>query len=305
MRAVLEKRGAIFFSEIVRAVGGLSDRDARRALAPGLVGRGDERHARAAPEPCGRGERADTSGTRRDADERGVSACCIARRSARRPPRRCPVPRGAGRCGKRVSESPRSDTERRAALARALLERYGVLTREAVHAEGIEGGFSAVYDVLKAMEDGGARAPRLLPRRGAGRRSSRSRGPTIACAPCANRATAPRTMVLAATDPANPYGATLPWPTRARGDGDDEARRPQRAAGALVDPARWGARRVAGARGGFATDVPPRGGGVADAVARRRSRGRSRGSSSQGRGGRFYSRRSTGKRRRRAGWRGR
>ena len=48
-----------------------------------------------------------------------------------------------------------SETERRAALARSLLERHGVLTREAVAAEGIAGGFSAVYDVLKAMEDAG------------------------------------------------------------------------------------------------------------------------------------------------------
>src|SRR6185436_6070469 len=48
-----------------------------------------------------------------------------------------------------------TETERRAALTRVLLERHGVLTREAVHAEGIAGGFSAVYDVLRAMEDAG------------------------------------------------------------------------------------------------------------------------------------------------------
>src|SRR5439155_15149131 len=114
--------------------------------------------------------------------------------------------------------------------------RYGVLAREAVHAEGIEGGFSAVYDVLKAMEDGGrVRRGYFLAGRGATQfalpgaddRLRSLRAPSDA----------PRTFLLAATDPANPYGATLPWPASGNGNGDgesDETRRPQRAAGALV-----------------------------------------------------------------------
>jgi ATP-dependent Lhr-like helicase len=128
-------------------------------------------------------------------------------------------------------------TEKSAALARVLLDRYGVLTREATHAEGIAGGFSAVYDVLKAMEDS-ARIRRgyFVAERGATQfalpgaddrlRSMRS-GDEV-----------PRVLVLAATDPANPYGATLPWPAReARvqgADASEEKRRPQRAAGARV-----------------------------------------------------------------------
>ena len=48
-----------------------------------------------------------------------------------------------------------SNTEASHALALQLLNRYGVLTREAVAAENIPGGFSAVYDVLKALEEGG------------------------------------------------------------------------------------------------------------------------------------------------------
>jgi ATP-dependent Lhr-like helicase len=48
-----------------------------------------------------------------------------------------------------------TSTERATALAHTLLDRYGVLTREAVHAEGVAGGFSSVYPVLKALEDQG------------------------------------------------------------------------------------------------------------------------------------------------------
>jgi ATP-dependent helicase Lhr and Lhr-like helicase len=146
-------------------------------------------------------------------------------------------------------------TERAAALAQVLLARYGVVTREAVHAEGIAGGFSAVYGVLKAMEEAG-RARRgyfvaglgatqfALP--GAEERLRALREPARDLAqtalPAATRSLQggegnalrrppePGTAVLAATDPANPYGATLPWPERQ----GDEGARPQRSAGAQV-----------------------------------------------------------------------
>jgi ATP-dependent Lhr-like helicase len=122
-----------------------------------------------------------------------------------------------------------TETERRAALTRALLERYGVLTREAVAAEGVAGGFSSVYPVLKAMEDSGQ------VRRGyfvAGLGATQ-----FALAGAEDRLRAERetpepdtaqTLVLAATDPGNPWGAALPWPASG-----SEAR-PQRAAGAQV-----------------------------------------------------------------------
>jgi ATP-dependent Lhr-like helicase len=54
----------------------------------------------------------------------------------------------------RIRKAP-TPTEASAALAQQLLSRYGVLTREVAAAEGVLGGFSAVYDVLKAMEDAG------------------------------------------------------------------------------------------------------------------------------------------------------
>ncbi len=102
-------------------------------------------------------------------------------------------------------------TDRAHALALALLERHGVVTREAVLGEGIPGGFAAVYPVLRAMEESGkirrgyfveglGAAQFALP--GAVDRLRAERipvdGPTI--------------HMLAASDPANPYGATLAWP---------------------------------------------------------------------------------------------
>jgi ATP-dependent helicase Lhr and Lhr-like helicase len=117
--------------------------------------------------------------------------------------------------------------ERRRTLAELLLERYGIVTREQVLAEGIPGGFSILYDTLGQLEtlgicrrgyfiEGLGGAQFALP--GAVERLRSQRADADA---------AP--IVLAATDPAQPYGAALPWPKR-----DDEARRPQRAAGAYV-----------------------------------------------------------------------
>jgi ATP-dependent helicase Lhr and Lhr-like helicase len=122
-------------------------------------------------------------------------------------------------------EATATPTERRTALARQLLSRYGVLTREAVDAEGIAGGFSSIYPVLKAMEERGqARRGYFLADLGATQFASPGaddRLRALAGAPIG----AP--IILAATDPANPYGACVPWPAH-------EGARPQRAAGAQV-----------------------------------------------------------------------
>jgi ATP-dependent helicase Lhr and Lhr-like helicase len=117
--------------------------------------------------------------------------------------------------------------ERRRTLAELLLERYGIVTREQVLAEGIPGGFSILYDTLGQLEtlgicrrgyfiEGLGGAQFALPGAVERLRSQRA------------DADAPP-IVLAATDPAQPYGAALPWPKR-----DDDARRPQRVAGAYV-----------------------------------------------------------------------
>jgi ATP-dependent Lhr-like helicase len=106
--------------------------------------------------------------------------------------------------------APVSATEWSTATAQQLLSRYGVLTREVAAAEGITGGFSAVYDVLKAMEDAG----RI--RRGY---FVGGVGATQFALPAAldllRALKAPpeeaESVVLSATDPANPYGTMLKW----------------------------------------------------------------------------------------------
>ncbi len=122
-----------------------------------------------------------------------------------------------------------SATARAHTLALLLLDRYGVVTREAVNAEGLAGGFSAVYPVLKALEDGG-RVRRGYFVEGLG-------GAQFALPGAVERLRAhreppeePRTLVLAATDPANPYGAALSFPRRE----GDERRALSRSAGARV-----------------------------------------------------------------------
>ncbi len=124
-------------------------------------------------------------------------------------------------------------TRRALAAADTLLDRYGLVTRGSVSAERVVGGFAAVYPVLKAAEESG-RARRgyfvdglgaaqfALP--GAVDRLRAQAGP---------RETAPA-LVLAATDPANPYGAALPWPQAPAPAGGGRGHQPARKAGALV-----------------------------------------------------------------------
>ena len=138
-------------------------------------------------------------------------------------------PRAAGRwslVADLVGEE-RTPTERGHAVATALLERHGVVTREGAAAEGIVGGYASVYPVLRAMEESGrARRGYFVAGLGAAQ---------FALPGAVDRLRAVRddegtVRVLAATDPAQPYGAALAWP---RPDGDE--RLPlQRAAGAYV-----------------------------------------------------------------------
>ena len=97
------------------------------------------------------------------------------------------------------------------ALAMQLLERYGVLTREAVHAEEIPGGFAAVYEILKTLEDRG-RVRRGYFVAGLGATQFALPGADERLRAVRHTTEESRTVILAATDPANPYGATLPWP---------------------------------------------------------------------------------------------
>jgi ATP-dependent Lhr-like helicase len=105
-------------------------------------------------------------------------------------------------------------TEWSTATAQQLLTRYGVLTREVAGAEGIEGGFSAVYDVLKAMEDAG-RIRRGYFVANVGAMQFALPAALELLRSFKDPADAPDTVVLAATDPANPYGTMLKWPALA------------------------------------------------------------------------------------------
>jgi ATP-dependent helicase Lhr and Lhr-like helicase len=130
--------------------------------------------------------------------------------------------------------------ERRRALAELLLERYGVLTREQVLAEGVKGGFAMLYDTLSNLEtlgvcrrgyfvEGMGGAQFALPGAVERLRSARSASGSSRVDTGGASSEVARTLVLAAADPAQPYGAALSWPKR---EGLD--RRPARVAGAYV-----------------------------------------------------------------------
>jgi ATP-dependent helicase Lhr and Lhr-like helicase len=141
--------------------------------------------------------------------------------------------------GGRWSATPARDgdvTRRALASADVLLDRYGLVTRGSVATERVSGGFAAVYPVLKAAEESGrARRgyfvdglgaaqfalPGAVDRLRAEARPADSRDPSPA-------------LVLAATDPANPYGAALPWPVAPPSDDGRRGHQAARKAGALV-----------------------------------------------------------------------
>jgi ATP-dependent helicase Lhr and Lhr-like helicase len=223
------------------------------------------------------GSSATASGTRSNGSSRWASPA-VARpgrisgiSGRRRGPGRLAMPSRAGppTVSGRWFLLPGRDTDptRRAhALAETLLDRYGVLTRGAVAAERVPGGFAAVYPVLRALEETGrcrrgyfveglGAAQFALPgavdrmrtmRAGASGESPRGQAqwpggspeppPGQAQWPGPSRSTGGasdlRALVLAAADPANPYGAALAWP--ARPDETAGAHKPGRKAGALV-----------------------------------------------------------------------
>ncbi|MFI7605398.1 DEAD/DEAH box helicase [Micromonospora sp. NPDC049366] len=156
-------------------------------------------------------------------------------------PTRGGPPTVAGRWS-RLPDRDLDPTRRAAALADVLLERHGVVTRGAVMAEQVTGGFAAVYPVLSALEErGAARRGYFVEGLGAAQFAvpgAVDRIRALADPADGARGRAAPALVLAATDPANPYGAALPWPERAvdSGDGDTPAtgHRAGRKAGALV-----------------------------------------------------------------------
>jgi ATP-dependent Lhr-like helicase len=130
-----------------------------------------------------------------------------------------------------------SSTRRAHALGETLLERYGVVTRGAVTGENVLGGFALVYKTLSGFEEmGRCRRGYFVEGLGAAQFATagtidRMRG-YVDQQERAERGdrSAVTAVTLAATDPANPYGAMLPWPALPEGTGH----RPGRKAGGLV-----------------------------------------------------------------------
>ncbi|QKW09545.1 ATP-dependent helicase [Streptomyces sp. NA04227] len=173
--------------------------------------------------------------------------------AAARPASRSGPPTVAGRWSLLPVREP-DPTVRAHALARTLLDRHGVLTRGAVAAEGVEGGFSAAYRVLSVFEESGqARRGYVVEGLGAAQfamdgavdrlratANAREREQSLPEQPegyadgfhrAPSRTAGPaRAVVLAAADPANAYGAALPWPEPPSG----AQHKPGRKAGSLV-----------------------------------------------------------------------
>ncbi len=131
-------------------------------------------------------------------------------------------------------------TLRSYAAAQAMLDRHGVVLRGAVAAEHLPGGFAGVYPVLKAAEESGrVRRGYFIDGLGAAQfalpgavdalraRSDNDHGGRD------SQRVAPA-LVLAATDPANPYGAALEWPVRPPDAEGKRGHQAARKAGALV-----------------------------------------------------------------------
>jgi len=230
----LKVRGASFYRELASAAGAATEREVLDALWD-LVWAGEVTNDTFAPLRALRWRR--PSGARRPRPGRlqlgppeAAGRWSLVEGSGSR--------RGAAVTGPTAPTGAASAaTARLHSLAMVLLERHGVLTREAVAAEELAGGFSGIYPILRAMEESGrirrgyfvdglgAAQFALL---GAVDRLRSMREPVAERA--ADGAAGPTVHLLAAVDPANPYGAALGWPRR----GDADRRPLQRAAGAYV-----------------------------------------------------------------------
>ena len=131
---------------------------------------------------------------------------------------------------------PLNPTVRAQAQAELLLDRYGILTRGPVAVEDVPGGFSTVYKVLRALEDAGrARRGYFIEGLGAAQFTQPATVDVLRSFTDddAARKTDPQVLALAATDPANPYGAALDWPEAVVLESSTK-HRPGRKAGAVV-----------------------------------------------------------------------
>ncbi|NLS09664.1 ATP-dependent helicase [Nesterenkonia sp. MY13] len=147
------------------------------------------------------------------------------------------------------TQPPAEATEAAYARAEILLDRYGVLTRGSVTAEQTPGGFAGVYKVLSAAEEAGQiRRGYFIEKLGAAQFTTSAtidrlreveeqleRAAETAQADPHHQQVPREAVALAATDPANPYGAALDWPQVPVAEGEQApSARPGRKAGAVV-----------------------------------------------------------------------
>ncbi|MFB9310222.1 ATP-dependent Lhr-like helicase [Agromyces hippuratus] len=227
--AVLGGGGGFFFRQLAEAVGSEDDRALADALwrlvwaglvsndtfAPvrGLLAGGGA-HKTAAPTPRARLRAGSLS-------RRSLAATVQAGRTAAA---RANPPRAAGRWSVLPLASSAA-TPRAHALGEALLERYGIVTRGSVMAEAHVGGFALAYRTLSGFEDSGrVRRGYFIDGQGGAQFATGAAVDRLRAAPKGEA------VALAATDPANPFGAALDWPEVP----GENAHRPGRKAGAFV-----------------------------------------------------------------------
>jgi len=216
IRDLLGVRGASFWSQLRSAAPGAHDPEILAALWD-LVWAGEVTNDSLAP------LRAVLGGAKVSGKQ---SKSATSRRSARpRPGRlnRIGPPAGQGRWSlvAPLLEPAAHPTEAAHAQALQMVERYGVVTREAVLAEGLAGGFTNVYGVLKVLEERGqVRRGYFVDGLGAAQFAvpgavDRLRAARETPDPLLHPGDVPDPIVLATTDPAQPFGGALDWPDTA------------------------------------------------------------------------------------------
>jgi ATP-dependent Lhr-like helicase len=217
IRELLSRRGALFFEDLVKAMGGFRN-DLLQSLWQ-MVWSGEVTNDTLAPL---RAQHQQSRPKRAVRDRR--------RRFRSRRQRKLPGSEGRWSMLLTDRENTPSETARRMALAEQLLRRYGILTREMVAAENIAGGFAGLYPVLKALEEAGKiRRGYFVAGLGAAQFASSGAEQLLRDTLRAAEGAEPEVLLLAATDPANAYGAALRWPATPQ-----ESAGGQRAAGARV-----------------------------------------------------------------------
>jgi ATP-dependent helicase Lhr and Lhr-like helicase len=209
--AYLQRHGASFFADLHDAVGGGYPGETLDAIW-NLVWRGQLRNdGLAALRAYCRRPSGSLSGSRNEKQRRKLHQHQQAGfRSRRTTP---PSAQGRWTLNAAAFEPQRSPTNWSHAIAQQLLHRYGVVFRETAHAENLPGGFSAIYDVMKALEEAGKiRRGYFASDLGATQFALPAAVDLLRSLRAAPDSGKAEMLQLAATDPANPYGALLRWP---------------------------------------------------------------------------------------------